>query len=249
MKKKFLLALALVVVFTCLFVISVSAETPELYITFQVKLAKESDYTTAYVKNTESGNPRVNLTYDFYSDIDFTQKIDKKQITCLDFSNAVHSNPKKDYVDRFTTADPSEYPLCEEIKWFSRKFTSTPSTTFNDWTQLKRFDFGCITVIDYNFLSNTGLEEVVIPASVTSFNNSVFAGCKSLKSVKFEGGLTSVGTGVFQNCTSLVTVKFGGATILSGSMFGGCTSLTTVDLSDATGLTSIGYATFSGCTA
>jgi len=271
MKKKFLLALALVVVFTCLFVISVSAETPELYITFQVKLAGESDYTTAYVENTEGGNPRVNLTYDFYSDIGFTQKIDKKQITCLDFSNAVHSNPKKDYVDRFTKADPSLFPLCEEVKWFTRVFTSAPSNIFSNWTQLKRFDFGCITVIDYNFLSNTGLEEVVIPASVTSFNNSVFAGCKSLKSVKFEGGLTSVGTGVFQNCTSLVAVDLGSTTVTNTSMFEKCTSLvsiklgnvsqiaqsmfkectalTTVDLSNATSLTAINNFAFTGCTA
>ena len=197
--KKFLLALALVVVFTCLFVISVGAETPALYITFQVKLAGESDYTTAYVVNPESGNPRVNLTFDFYSDIEFTKRIDKSQITVLDFSGAVHSDPKKDYIDRFTTADPSLFPLCEEVKWFSRKFTSAPNNIFSNWTQLKRFDFGCITSVDYNFLSNTGLEEVVVPAGVTTFNNSVFSGCKSLKSVVFEGGLTSVGTGVFQN--------------------------------------------------
>ena len=244
--KKLLLVLSLMLVLTCMLTIFVSAETPTLYITFQVKLAGDTDYTTAYVVNPEEGNPRVNLTLDFYSDIEFTQLIDKSQITVLDFSGAVHSNPKKDYVDRFTTADPSLFPLCEEVKWFSRVFTSAPSKIFNDWTQLKRFDFGCITFVDYNFLSNTGLEEVVVPAEVTTFKNGVFSGCNSLKSVIFEGGLTSIGTGVFQNCTALERVDLGSTTVTNTSMFAGCTSLTSITLSPVTKLSS---EIFKGCTA
>ena len=267
--KKLFLFLALCTLLCCMFVLTAAAETPELYIEFQVKMAGESDYTTVYVENPESGNPRINLNFDFYYDLDFTQVVDKSQITVLDFSGAVHSNPKKDYVDRFTKADPSLYPLCEEVKWFSRKFTSAPSNIFNGWTQLKRFDFGCLTAIDYNFLSNTGLVDVVIPATVTSFNNSVFADCTSLVSVKFEGGLTTVGTGVFQKCTSLTSVDLGTTSVtnssmfsgctslvsitlspvtkISQSMFSGCTALTTVDISAATGLTEIGMYAFSGC--
>ena len=246
MKKKFLLALLLVAVFTLVLAFTVSAETPKLYIEFQVKLAGNSEYTTAYVENTEEGNPRVNLTFDFYSDVGFTQKIDKSQITVLDFSSAVHSNPKKDYVDRFTTAEPNVFPNCEEVKWFSRAFTSTPSNTFNGWTQLKRFDFGCITAIDYNFLSGTGLEEVVLPTSIKTLNNSVFAGCKSLKTVTVEGSISSVGLSTFADCTALETANLGSITVISDNMFSNCSSLNTITIPST--VTSIRNNAFLNCT-
>ena len=270
MKKKFLLFSLILAVLFCFLMITVNAETPELYIEFQVQLAGDSDLTTVYVENPEPGNPRVNLTFDFYSDIDFTQTVDKSQITVLDFSNAIHSNPSKNYVDRITTASPSLFPLCEEVRWFSRVFVDSPSNTFNGWTQLKRFDFGCLKTIDYGFLAKTGLVDIVVPATVTTFNNGVFGECASLTSVKIEGALTSVGTGVFQKCTSLTTVDLGGTTSANTSMFAGCTSLvsislppitkipeemfkgctalTTVDISNATGLTKIDKFAFSGCT-
>ena len=268
--KKLILFLTIFSALFCLLMMSASAATPELYIEFQVEMAGSTEKTTVYVENPEEGNPRINLTFDFYYDLDFTQVVDKSQITVLDFSNAVHSNPSKDYVDRFTTADPSTYPLCEEIRWFSRKFTSAPSNIFKDWTQLKRFDFGCLTMIDYGFLSNTGLVEVVIPAAITNFNNGVFGNCKNLTSVKFEGGLTKIGTGVFQNCTALTSVDLGTTSVTNTSMFQGCTSLvsitmpyitkiaesvfrdcsalTTVDLSSATDLKEIGKYAFANCT-
>ena len=246
MKKKFLFALLLVAVFTCLFAFSVSAETPQFYIEFDVKLAGESDYTTVYVENPEEGNPRVNLTFDFYLDIDFTQVVDKAQIVAMDFSGAVHYGSKKDYVDRFTTADPSLYPLCEEITWFSRKFTDAPSNIFKDWTQLKRFNFGCITFIDYGFLSNTGLTEVTLPASVNKVNNGIFSNCASLQSVIIEGGLTTVGTGMFQNCVALTYVDLGTTAVSNTSMFQGCTSLTSIEIPY---IKKCAESMFKGCTA
>ena len=246
MKKKFLFALLLVAVFTCLFAFSVSAEAPQYYIEFDVKLSGDSEYTTVYVENPEEGNPRVNLTFDFYSDIDFTQVVDKAQIVAMDFSGAVHYGNSKDYVDRFTTADPSLYPLCEEITWFSRKFTETPSNTFKDWTQLKRFNFGCITFIDYGFLSNTGLTEVTLPASVNKVNNGIFSNCASLQSVIIEGGLTTVGTGMFQNCVALTYVDLGTTAVSNTSMFQGCTALASIEIPY---IKKYAESMFKGCTA
>ena len=244
MKKKLLFALMLVAVLSCLLAFSVSAEAPQYYIEFDVKLSGDSEYTTVYVENPEQGNPRINLTFDFYSDIDFTQVVDKSQIVAMDFSGAVHYGNSKDYVDRFTTADSSLYPLCEEITWFSRKFTEAPSNTFEDWTQLKRFNFGCITFIDYGFLANTGLTEVTVPASVTRFNNGVFSNCASLESVTFEGGLTSIGTGVFQNCVSLTYVDLGTTSVSNTSMFQGCTALVYIEIPY---IKKLSQEMFSGC--
>ncbi|MBO5439684.1 MAG: leucine-rich repeat domain-containing protein [Clostridia bacterium] len=249
MKKKLLLAMLMIAIFACLFAISISAEAPALYVEFAVKLEGSQDYTTVYVENTEGGNPRVNLTYDFYSDVEFTKTVDKASIVAMDFSGAVHYGNEKDYVDRFTTADASVFPKCEEIKWFSRKFTSIPSNLFNNWTQLKRFDFGCATVVDYNLLSNTGVESIVIPASVTELKNGVFKNCTSLKTVKIEGAVTKMGSDEFNGCTSLVTVDLGQTTTLGESAFKGCTSLTTVNIPANSPLQTIGKFAFSGCSA
>lgn len=246
MKKKIFLFIAVLAMLTCLFAIVANAETPSLYIQFDVKLSGNDNYTTAYVQNPEAGNPRVNLTFDFYSDLEFTQVIDKNNIVAMDFSGATHYGNSKDYVDRFTTADASVYPNCTEIKWFSRTFTKTPSNTFNGWTQLKKFDFGCITVIDYGFLANTGLEEVVIPASVTVLNNGVFQNCASLKTVKIEGGITSMGSNQFGGCTSLTSLDLGSSTMLGENMCNGCTSLTSVTVPST--VTEVKSQAFYNCT-
>ena len=95
----------------------------------------------------------------------------------MDFSVAKSHDPKSEgkFVNRITNAkDKTVYSNCAEIKWFSNGFTTTPNDTFNGWSGLKKFDFGCIQVVDYGFLANTGLESVVIPASVYTLNNGVF---------------------------------------------------------------------------
>ncbi|MBQ4509779.1 MAG: leucine-rich repeat protein, partial [Clostridia bacterium] len=230
MKKKVLLLSLLISLFIVVFAMVASAETPSLYIEFDVKLEGNQDYTTVYVKNTEGGNPRVNLTFDFYSDVEFTQAVDKSSIIAMDFSSAVHYGNSKDYVDRFTTASADVFPKCEEIKWFSRVFTSIPSKLFNGWAQLKRFDFGCATMVDYNLLTGTGIENIVIPASVNNLNNGVFQNCTSLKTVKIEGAITKMGLNEFYGCTSLTSVDLGATTILGENMFQGCTALTELEI-------------------
>lgn len=60
--KKFLFALMLIAVFTCVFAFSVSAETPNMYIEFKARFPGSDEYVTVYTQNAESsGNPRINF--------------------------------------------------------------------------------------------------------------------------------------------------------------------------------------------
>ena len=251
MKKKILLTLTIVAVLMCLFAIAVSAETPSMYIEFGARFEGSDEYVTIYTKNAESSsNPRINLNNDFYMDVDFTQVADKTKITGMDFSVALsHANGvAKNNINRMTTAtDKTVYSSCTEIKWFSGGFTTTPSNTFNGWSWLKKFDLGCAVKIDYGFLANTSIEEIVIPASVTHLYNGVFTGCASLKNVVFEGSVASVGLQQFQNCTALVSVDLGQIQQLSNKMFAGCTSLTSITIPGT--VKTVNDNVFDGCTA
>ena len=248
MKKKLLIMLAVISMLICIFAISVSAATPNTYVEFKVKLAGDSDYITAYTENAEPSERRINFNWDFYKDVEFTELVDKSQIVAIDFSQAVSHGTTAKYVNRITNAtDVSVYANCQEIKWFSEGFTTAPSNTFNGWTGLKSFDFGCITVIDYNFLTGTGLESVVIPSTVTKLYNGVFQNCTSLKSVKFEGAVTSMGSNEFAGCTSLTDVDLGEITVLGENMFSGCTSLKSVTVPST--VTTVNTQVFYNCTA
>ena len=61
MKKKILLALAIVSVLICLFTIVASAETADPYIEFKVKLSSGTDYQNAYAANSNSSSSRFSV--------------------------------------------------------------------------------------------------------------------------------------------------------------------------------------------
>lgn len=148
------------------------------------------------------------------------------------------------------------------------------STAFKGNRDLKKIIFPD-TVTDwesYAFQNCTSLEEIVIPAGLTSIGASyVFDGCTALKKVVWHDGITSLGNYTFQNCLSLVelshnlpnsltSIGYGafygcsklpnfilppGTTSIPGVAFSGCKALTEVTIPDT--VTSIGGSAFSGC--
>ena len=237
MKKKLILALILTVVFTCLFVIGVSAETPSMYIEFGARFPGSSEYITVYTENAEStGNPKIDFANKkFYSDVDFTAEVDMSTATGIDFSvtktyvNGVEGNP----VTRMMRAtDP--YVNCTEVKWFLAGMPTisyNSQFTFKDWTGLKSFDFGNATAIGDNVFENTGFETLTIPSTITKIYGSSFKDCVSLTTITFEGAFNSAGNGsVFSGCTALNTINFGTTTTIGKSAFKKCTSLTSVTI-------------------
>ena len=250
--KKTVLVLSFALLAACLFVICVSAATPNMYIEFGARFPGSDEYITVYTENAESkGNPQINFaTKKFYSDIEFTHEVDMSTATGIDFSVT------KSYVGGSVGAAPNRmtkpskpFVNCVEVKWFLAGFptVSYNGGFFSGWTGLKYFDFGNATAINDNTFENTGFESITIPATVTKVYGSSFKDCKSLKSVTFEGNLVNAGNGsVFYGCTELETVDLGLTTAIGVNMFYGCTSLETVK--NLSKVISIEKQGFYGCT-
>ena len=250
MKKKLILALVLTVVFTCLLVIGVSAETPTDYIEFGARFPGSDNYITVYTLNAEGdGNPRINFKdYKFYTDIDFTQEIDISTVTGIDFSVA-KTHGTSTPVNRMT-GPASPFTSCTEVKWFTENKAmdnQIPSGVFKGWTALTSFDFGCATYLNDNALEKTGFVNLVIPSTIKKSGNSVFASCPNLETVTFMGSFDKMGTSMFSGCSNLETVDLGVLTSIGGTMFNQCTSLTTVIIPST--IEVIPSETFVGCTA
>ena len=94
--------------------------------------------------------------------------------------------------------------------------------------------------------SETKLESVTIPDSVTDIYRCAFRNCASLKSVKLSKNIKSVGEFAFSHCTSLKKITIpGGVKTIGEFMFWGCTSLAGVNIGN--GVEQIGKEAFFGC--
>ena len=91
------------------------------------------------------------------------------------------------------------------------------------------------------------LEEVVIPNSVKSIDNSVFRDCLSLTSITIPDSVTNIGNYTFRDCTSLTSITIpNSVTSIGNYAFWNCKSLTSVTIKN--GVTKIGNNAFWGCT-
>ncbi|MBO5261883.1 MAG: leucine-rich repeat domain-containing protein [Clostridia bacterium] len=246
--KKLLTILSLVLLLTCVFAISVSAETPSDYIEFGARFEGSDSYITVYTQNAESdSHPRINFKeYKFYSDVDFTQEVDMTQVTGLDFSvtKVYGSNTPVNRMNQ----PASPFTKCTEVKWFTQDKAmdnAVPTGLFKGFTSLNSFDFGNATSLGDNAFENTGFESIVIPSTVNKLYNSVFAKCQNLVSVKFEGNVTSIGTSVFSTCPKLANVDLGSLTTISGGMFYDCDGLVSITIPDT--VQTIGNEAFTSC--
>ena len=251
MRKKVLLVVLMLMLFCVLFAISVSAETPEMYIEFAARFPGSDEYITVYTQNAETtGNPQINFaSYKFYSDVEFTQEVDMSTATGIDFSVT------KSYVNGVQGNAPTRmkkpndpFVNCVEVKWFLSGFptVSYEGAFFKGWTGLKTFDFGNATAIADNTFEGCGLESITIPASITSIGGSAFMNCLSLKSVKIEGTIAKYNNGqTFYGCSALEAVDLGPNTTVGKSMFYNCTALKNVNLSN---ITKIETQAFYNCT-
>lgn len=81
------------------------------------------------------------------------------------------------------------------------------STTINNegWTVF-RFDSELYTIYEDTFSGDSGLTEVIIPASVTLIGRYAFNGCKSLTHINIPASVTQIGGYAFRNCTSLSSI-------------------------------------------
>lgn len=96
----------------------------------------------------------------------------------------------------------------------------------------------------------SGIESIVIPASVESLKSFTFANCSSLKTVVIQDNsrLTEIPIYLFYRDTALESVAFGTNSMITrigNSSFNECSSLKTIELPE--GVKYIDYGAFEGC--
>lgn len=96
---------------------------------------------------------------------------------------------------------------------------------------------------DGAFASQTSLENITLPASLTAENTGshVFYMCSALKTVVLPETLTKINENTFAGCTSLESVNLGNVKVIADNAFNTCTSLKNIDLTSAE---EVGYAAF-----
>ncbi len=126
-------------------------------------------------------------------------------------------------------------------------FCSTPLKTI-DLKSTKLTKIGSQT-----FMSCAQLTSILLPSTLTTFDEEVFNGCSSLTSITIPANVTSMGNrsandvvrGTFNGCTSLTSVTFEAGSkleMISTYCFYGCTSLTSITIPAS--VTSIGHRAF-----
>ena len=128
--------------------------------------------------------------------------------------------------------------------------TSLGTFVFNKCYALEEVHLpaGITTVPSTAFQYCENLEAVSIPARITLIDQYAFFGCSRLETVVFEGNvLNRIGLKAFDLCTSLDHISFPDSVTSIGNLaFYGCTSLSSLTL--PANLTSIGGQAFDGCT-
>ncbi len=116
--------------------------------------------------------------------------------------------------------------------------SSLVSVTFENGTK-------CQLIGSRAFFGCSSLENIDIPASVSTLGNETFYGCTSLEKITIPATTTQLGTSLFSGASSLKEVVLKTkATQLPGYMFNGCSSLTSVVIPAS--VTSIGNNCFAG---
>jgi len=106
--------------------------------------------------------------------------------------------------------------------------------------------FSWTTHVPANALSNSFIETMVFPSTVTSIGDTAFFGCENLKHIDIPKTVTDLGYQTFAYCSSLESIEIpDGVTQLRGHVFRECTSLTYIKIPQS--VTEMGGDNFSKC--
>ena len=104
------------------------------------------------------------------------------------------------------------------------------------------------TIKPQTFRQCSSIKTVTMANSVTKLENAAFFGCANLKSVTLSDGMKVIGASVFRNCKSLLEITIPTTvTTIEDNAFNGCSSLTSVTIPNSG--TSIGKSAFYDCSA
>ena len=109
---------------------------------------------------------------------------------------------------------------------------------------------GVESIIQDNPVTNTPVEEIILPSTLKTLGNAAFSGAKQLKAIDLPEGVTFAdnAAGIFSDCASLTSIDLpASVTQIPSSAFSGCTSLKTVTTESP--ITKIGANAFQNCAA
>lgn len=136
-----------------------------------------------------------------------------------------------------TLVVPSKHKNREVSVIFSLRLNKTKNIEFSD---------GLRIIFNSAMDSDSDVESINIPSSVTAIGNGAFANCTGLKNITLPDGLTSISQRMFSACRSLESINIpDSVTSLAANAFYDCRSLRNIDLPD--NLLSIGSSAFEGC--
>ena len=167
---------------------------------------------------------------------------------------------------KLTTLDLSEARIVEggEYYYYYQDWRGNDYNYYTSNNAIGEYMFnGCInlqniilpanvtSIHDYAFSNSSNLVTITLPAGVTSIGDYAFKGCSSLTSIDIPDSVTILGEASFQECHKLLSVKIGKGIIELGTagstgIFYGCESLISIEIPD--NIISIGEDTFNYCT-
>ncbi len=99
------------------------------------------------------------------------------------------------------------------------------------------------TISAYAFYGCTGLDEIVIPNTVTDIEDMAFYGCTGITSICLPDSVNAIGEGAFAFCTNLTSAIIPNSVKAIGAgAFFNCENLTSIAISDS--VTEIGVSAF-----
>ena len=108
-----------------------------------------------------------------------------------------------------------------------------------------------LQVLGEGAFGQTGLESVVLPASIDTITPGVFHRCIALKSVTINGAIQFIDMNAFAECSALEEIRFADLSNLKNidmQVFMGCSNLKQIDWEQATQLKILGNKSFYQCT-
>ena len=239
MKKKFLLIAMMVAILTCIFALSVSAET----ITYD---GQEIEL----VNNL--GDPS------WYTGTTATKITDKESIVILKDAEGNLTAYPSYYVFRYLIEGSTV-----RVNWADQNGVDYSFINENDD---KNYQAGSLYYVELPYgitlLTNANLwgdgkkepnvVEFVFPDSVTLIQNNAFTQVSACKKITMSKNLKTIEMWSFYNSANLETIVFPkdcAVESIDKGTFSGCTRLANINLENCTSLKTIGDATFSGCTA
>ncbi len=220
MKKKLLL-LALCAIICCFFTLSVSAASTNEFGTVETSdtidlTGMATDTQTRVVLYDGTEYHTYPAQYIVTAATDITFNFDK-----------INEAFGKSYVNNsvIRLEVPRHVLVIDSGEFNYGKNNNLKEVFFPADSKVYKFAWGC-------FESNTGLEKINLPASLTELHGqNNFAKCAALKEVTFDEGysVSYIPLNFFQSCTSLEKIVFPNCvTEIRGGAFAGCSKLKTI---------------------